>query len=135
MKTKNVIQEKSFAFAVRVVHLSRHLEEKNSTILARQVLRSGTAIGSNVEEAIGGLTRKEFAQRLGIAYKESRETSYWIKILKETGTLECKLALSLIKDCDELIRMIGSAQKTIKAKDQASKEKGIKPNMSSSPNS
>ncbi len=114
MKTNNAIQEKSYAFAVRIFHLSHHLDRKKGAILAKQVLRSGTSIGANVEEAIGGLTKKEFAQKLGTAYKEARETAYWLKILKDTGTLEENLSVSLIKDCDELIRMLGSAQKTLK---------------------
>jgi four helix bundle protein len=115
MKTNNIIQEKSYAFALRIIHLNHHLENKKEYVLARQVLRSGTSIGANLEEAIGGLTKREFTQRLGSAYKESRESMYWLKILKDTGIVEEKLALSLISDCDELVRMLGSAQKTLKA--------------------
>jgi four helix bundle protein len=122
MKTKNAIQEKSFAFALRIIFLSRHLEQKRETILSKQVLRSGTSIGANVEEAIGGLTRKEFTQRLGTAYKEARETIFWLKILRNTGALEEKLSLSLISDCDELVRMLGSAQKTLQTKQSSVKE-------------
>jgi four helix bundle protein len=116
MKTNNVMQEKAFSFALRIISLHKYLNNRNERTTSNQVLRSGTSIGANIEEAIGGLTRKEFLLKLTIAYKEARETMYWLKLLKETGSLEEQIALSLISDCDELIRLLGSAQKTMKAK-------------------
>ena len=72
---QNVILEKSFDFAVRIVHLSRWLqEEKREFVLSRQVLRSGTSIGANAEEAAGGISPREFTAKMQIAYKEARET-------------------------------------------------------------
>ncbi len=77
LKRRNVVQEKSYAFAVRIVRMYQHLSsEKRAFVLSKQVLRSGTSVGANVEEAIGGLSKKDFAARMGIAYKEARETSY-----------------------------------------------------------
>ena len=116
MKTNNVMQEKAFSFALRILSLHKYLNNKSERAISDQVLRSGTSIGANIEEAIGGLTRKEFLMKLTIAYKEARETIYWLKLLKETRLLEEKLAISLISDCDELLRLLGSAQKTMKAK-------------------
>jgi four helix bundle protein len=116
MKTNNVMQEKAFHFSLRIIKLSKFLISRNENEISSQILRSGTSIGANIEEAIGGLTKKEFLHKLTIAYKESRETIYWLKLLKESGILEEKAAMSLISDCDELVRLLGSAQKTMKAK-------------------
>jgi len=112
---RNIIQEKSYAFAIRTVKLYKYLiEEKRERVLSKQILRSGTAIGANVEEAIGGQSRKDFVSKLSIAYKEARETNYWLRILMDTGYIKEKDALSLIQDCDELLKIIGSIQKTVR---------------------
>jgi TIGR02436 family protein len=80
MKKDNILADKSFKFAVKIVDLYNHLrEEKKDYILSKQVVRCGTSIGANVEEAIGGLSEKDFVAKLGIAYKESRETIYWLR--------------------------------------------------------
>ncbi len=77
MKKDNIIQEKSYDFAVRIVNLYKHLlQEKKEFVLSKQLLRSGTSIGANIEEAIGGQSRKDFYAKLTIAYKEARETHY-----------------------------------------------------------
>jgi four helix bundle protein len=76
LKQDNIIQEKSFAFAVRLVKLYKYLcDEKREFVLSKQLSRSGTSIGANVEEAIGGHSGKDFIFKLSIAYKEARETS------------------------------------------------------------
>ncbi len=75
MKKDNIIQVKSYSFAVRIVKLYKHLsEEKREFTLSKQLLRSGTSVGANVEEAIGGQSRKDFFAKLTIAYKEARES-------------------------------------------------------------
>lgn len=82
MKTDNIIRDKSFAFAIRVVNLYKYLcEEKKEFVLSKQLLRSGTSVGANVEEAIGGQSDKDFVSKLSIAYKEAREIIYWLKLL------------------------------------------------------
>lgn len=114
MKT-NIVQEKSYLFAIRIVKLYKYLiENKKEHVLSKQILRSGTSIGANIEEAIGGQSRKDFSSKLFIAYKEARETNYWLRILMDTGYLKENEALSLIQDCDELLKIIGSIQKTIR---------------------
>ena len=114
---KNVLKEKSFLFSVRVVKLYQHLKnEQKEYDLARQVLRSGTSVGANIEEAIGGYSRKDFYARLGIAYKEARETRYWLQLLLATEILEEKLSKSLEKDCNELIKLLVAILKTNKDK-------------------
>ena len=82
---ENIIQIKSYAFAVRIVKVYKYLcEEKKEYVLSKQLLRSGTSIGANIEEAIGGQTDKDFFAKLTIAYKEARETHYWIRLLTDT---------------------------------------------------
>jgi four helix bundle protein len=86
MKKDNVIRDKSYAFALRVVKLYQFLiNEKKEFVLSRQILRSGTSIGANVEEAIGGQSGRDFQSKIAIAYKEARETHYWIRIPAERG--------------------------------------------------
>lgn len=115
MKKDNIIQIKSYDFAVRIVKLYKHLsQEKKEFVLSKQLLRSGTSIGSNVEEAIGGQSRKDFYAKLTISYKEARESHYWIRLLKDTEYLTSNEANSLLFDVDEILKIIGSIQKSIR---------------------
>ena len=76
---ENAVQIKSFAFAIRIVRLYQFLqEEKKEFVLSKQILRSGTSIGANIEEGEGGFSKKDFAAKMGISYKEARETKYWL---------------------------------------------------------
>lgn len=113
---KNVIQSKSFDFAVRIVKLCRHLaENKKERVLSKQLLRSGTSIGANIEEAIGGTSRSDFANKLAIAYKEARETSYWLRLLAKTDYLTQKQFSSIHADTEELLKLLFSIRKTTKS--------------------
>lgn len=115
MKSDNIIQQKSYAFSVRIVQTYKYLcDEKKEFTLSKQLLRSGTSIGANVEEAIGGQSKKDFYAKLTIAYKEARETHYWIRLLKDTNYLEEQLSNSLKDDVEEILKIIGSIQKTMK---------------------
>jgi four helix bundle protein len=115
MKKDNIVQVKSYNFAIRIVELYKYLSsEKKEFILSKQLLRSGTSIGANIEEAIGGQSRKDFFAKLTIAYKEARESHYWIRILTDTDYLTKKESISLINDIEELLKIIGSIQKTIR---------------------
>lgn len=117
MKKGNVLQEKSYAFAVRVVRLSQHLvQEKREFVLSKQLLRSGTSIGANIEEAIGGQSERDFFAKLSIAYKEARETKYWIRLLTDTDYLTPSQSNSLLIDIEELLKITGSTLKTLRAK-------------------
>ena len=82
----------------------------------RQLLRSGTSIGANVEEAIGGQSRADFIAKLAVAYKEARETSYWLRLLRDTGYLPEAEFNGIHADAEELCRIIGAIQKTTKSK-------------------
>ena len=102
MKENNIIQEKSFKFSLRIMKLFRHLRgSKVERELYSQLLKSGTSIGANIEEAIGASSRKDFIAKLAISYREARETNYWLRLLKGDGVLDEKLAESFLADCTE----------------------------------
>lgn len=115
MKSDNVIQIKSYSFAVRIVKVYQFLcEEKKEFVLSKQLLRCGTSIGANIEEVIGGQSEKDFFAKLTISYKEARETHYWIRLLKDTDYLTNEQAESLLNDVIELLKIIGSIQKKLR---------------------
>jgi four helix bundle protein len=115
MKQDNILAEKSYAFALRAVKLRSYLlSEKGERDISKQILRSGTSIGANVEEALGGQSKKDFQHKLSIAYKEARETRYWLRILRDSGYIEEPQAQSLLDDCDELLKISGSIIVTLK---------------------
>ena len=107
MKVENIILDKSFAFALRILKLYLFLRKKKVDAgLCSQLLDSATAIGTNVEEAVGGASRKDFINKMQIAYKEAREIKYWVRLLKEGELIEKKLADSFLKDCEELLKIL-----------------------------
>jgi four helix bundle protein len=115
MKQENVIQDKSFAFAIRIVRLYQYLcEDKKEIVLSKQLLRSGTSIGANIEESIGGQSEKDFFTKITIAYKEARETIYWLRLLQATDYLSKEQFDSMVKDAEELVKIIGTIQVTLK---------------------
>jgi four helix bundle protein len=106
---ENIIQIKSFEFAVRIINAVKYLQnDKREFILSKQIMRSGTSIGANIEEAIGGQSTKDFIAKLSISYKEARETVYWLKLLKATDYLNQDEANSLIQDAEELCKILSS---------------------------
>ncbi|WP_043587726.1 four helix bundle protein [Geminisphaera colitermitum] len=115
MKGDNAIQTKSYAFAIRVVKLCRHLmEKKKEFVLSKQLVRSGTGIGANVEEALGGQSRADFVAKMTIAYKEARETSYWLRLLKDTDYLTSRQFQSIHEDMGEIHRLLTAILKSTK---------------------
>ena len=113
----NLIQEKTYAFAVRIVKLYQYLtKNKKDLVLGKQLVRSGTSIGANVEEAIGAQSQNDFIHKLSISYKEARETRFWLRLLKDTDYLTEKEADSLLEDLEEILRIIGKIQVTMKNK-------------------
>lgn len=114
---QSIVAEKSFNFALRIIELHRHLiDEQRAYELGKQVLRSGTSIGANIEEALGGFSERDFAAKVSISYKESRETAYWLRLFKASKMIEEKWVDSLLADCNELTRMTASIVKTMKDK-------------------
>lgn len=115
MKKDNIIREKSYQFAIDIIKLYKKLKFDNKEhILSSQILRSGTFIGANIEEAIGGQSRKDFLAKISISYKEARETHYWLRLLRDTGYIDQENAIILIDKVSEILKIIGSIQKTIK---------------------
>lgn len=115
----NILKEKSYKFALRMVKLFQYLlSEKKEFVLSKQVLRSGTSVGANVEEAYQAESKADFIHKLAIANKEAFETHYWLRLLRDSGFLEGKLAESLLLDCDELQRILVSSIKTAKVKNK-----------------
>jgi four helix bundle protein len=115
VKKDNIVQKKSYVFALRIIKLYKFLKSENNEYdLSRQILKSGTSIGANIEEAIGAQSKKDFISKLSIAYKEARETHYWIRLLRDSNYIDSNQAVSLLDDCIELQKIIGSIQRTMK---------------------
>ncbi len=105
---ENIILIKTFDFAIRIVKLNKMLcDSTNQFDIARQILRSGTSIGANTEEAIGGESKKDFIHKISIAYKEARETKFWLRVLQGAEIINTKLAESLLQDIEEILAILG----------------------------
>jgi four helix bundle protein len=110
---KSVIQDRSFQFALDIIRLYSELQHKREYVISKQLLRSGTSIGANVEEASAGQSRNDFAAKMCIASKEARETRYWLRLLKESQLVQVDVNKEL-GTADEIIRMLTSIVKTTK---------------------
>ena len=109
----NVVENKSFDFAVRIVNLHKHLSaEKKEFVLSKQLLRSGTSIGANVSEAVRGQSKADFLAKMSIALKEANESHYWIRLLYKTDFLTEQEFNSIENDVVELIKILSSICKT-----------------------
>ena len=114
---ENIIQQKSFVFAVRIINLYKYLTtKKKEFVLSKQILRSGTSIGANIEESIGGRSDKEFLFKLEISYKEARETIYWLKLLKETEYISIVEFESINGEAEEICKILAKIILTLKSK-------------------
>ena len=111
MKEGNVIKEKSFDFALRIISLYQVLKENNEYVLSKQLLRSGTSIGANVEEASAASSKKDFINKMAIASKEARETIYWLKLLQRSNLVKYDFT-SIMKDIEEIIRILTAIEKS-----------------------
>ena len=115
MKENNVIQEKSFRFGVNVITFCKELKSLNKeAIISNQLLRAGTSVGANIEEGLGSQTNKDFYFKFSIAYKEARESLYWLKLIAEANLSKKEKTVQLMKDCDEILRILGSILKTLR---------------------
>lgn len=115
IEKENIILTKTYDFAIKIVRLYQFLcKEKKEFELSKQILRSGTSIGSNAEESVGGLSKKDSLAKLGISYRETRETRYWLRLLRDTDYISQEQAQSMIDDADEILRIITAIQKSTK---------------------
>lgn len=111
MKQENVIQSKSFQFALKMIELYKILTENKEYILSKQLLRSGTSIGANVEEAIAAQSKKDFIAKMSISSKEARETKYWLRLLHESKYINIDYS-EYLKDIEEIINILTAIVKT-----------------------
>lgn len=122
---ENILLEKSYKFSIRIVKLFQHLSKnKVDYSLTRQLLRAGTSIGANIEEANKSESPNDFVHKLSIAQKEMYETEYWLRLLRDSEILEQKLAESMIEDCVILKKIVSKS--IINSKKSNEKSKNIK---------
>jgi four helix bundle protein len=113
---ENVVKNKSFAFAVRVVKLYQFLgEQKKEFVLSKQLLRSGTSVGAMIREAEHAESKNDFKHKMSIAQKEMNEAIYWLELLKDTNYLNKEQFESINSDAIEIIKLITAIIKSIKA--------------------
>jgi four helix bundle protein len=112
---ESVLREKSYQFSLRINKLYQFMsEEKEEFVLSKQILHSGTSIGANIEEGGHAQSKTDFIHKLSIAQKESAETNYWIRLLRDGNYITSKQAESVLADCEEIQKMLTSSIKTAK---------------------
>lgn len=114
MENDNLIRNKSFEFALDIISLYKQIIEQKEFVLSKQLLRSGTSVGANVEEAIGAHSKKDFISKMIIAYKEARETRYWLMLFEKSNLVQIDLT-DYLKKSDEIINILTAIIKTSKA--------------------
>jgi four helix bundle protein len=108
----NVVKEKSYKFALEIIRLYKELQAGNEYILSKQLVRAGTSIGANVEEATAAQSRKDFIAKMAIASKEARETRYWLRLIEDSRICEkIDLSETLVRS-EEIIKILTSIVKT-----------------------
>ena len=113
--SESILSTKAYAFALRIIKLYQFMsEERREYVLSKQVLRAGTSIGANIEESVHAQSKVDFIHKLSIGQKEASETNYWLRLLKDSGYIEEKLAESFLKDCEEIQRLLTASLKTAK---------------------
>lgn len=114
MKKQNVVKDKSYVFATKIVLFCKMLRERKEIVLSNQLLKSGTSIGANVFESERAESKRDFIHKLQIALKEANETAYWLRLMKDTQLIDETSSIELSKDCDELGKLLTSIIKTAK---------------------
>lgn len=113
--SENIIVEKSYAFAVMAVKFCFMLQEKRKEyVISRQLLKSSTSIGANIEEVQGAISKAEFISKVQIALKEAKETRYWLRLIHDADVYQSEISEILLRDCNELIVIITSILKSSK---------------------
>ena len=109
------VRDRSFEFALEIVELYRRLSDEREYVVSKQLLRSGTSIGANVEEATAAESRKDFIHKMTIAAKEARESRYWLRLLSASNLTRIPVTDHLNK-CEELIKLLSSIVKTAQSR-------------------
>lgn len=114
---ENIIKDKTYKFSLRIIKLYQYLsKEIKEFVIAKQILRSGTSIGANIEESTGAQSKKDFIAKFHIALKEAKETHYWLRLLKDSELIEVQLIDSFLNDLNEIITIITAILKSSKLK-------------------
>tara|TARA_E500000331_G_C17000513_1_gene601801 strand:- start:8 stop:361 length:354 start_codon:yes stop_codon:yes gene_type:complete len=108
---ENIVRDKSFEFALLIIDLYKKMLLEKEYVLSKQLLRSGTSIGANIEEATAAISRKDFIAKMSISAKEARETLYWLKLIQKSEIVKTDVS-EIIKRSEELIRILTSIVKT-----------------------
>ena len=109
---RNLIREKTYKFSLQIIALYKQLKDQNEYVLSKQILRSGTSIGANTEEASAAQSRKDFISKMSIASKEARETNYWLRLLRDSELCSDIDLSKLISESQEIIAILTSIVKT-----------------------
>ena len=118
--SQSIVREKSFAFALEIISLYKQLQSEKEFVLSKQMLRNGTSIGANIEEALAGQSRRDFLAKMSIASKEARETRYWLVLLQQSKLTKLDLKPA-IGQVESLIRILISIVKTTAESSEATK--------------
>lgn len=108
----NLIRDKAYEFALAIIRLYKQLKNCNEFILSKQIVRSGTSIGANIEEATAAQSKKDFISKMSIASKEARETKYWLRLLRDSKMCPDIDMSNLIKESQEIVAILTSIVKT-----------------------
>ncbi|MBA2670254.1 MAG: four helix bundle protein [Gemmatimonadetes bacterium] len=114
----NVIRDQTYQFALASIAVARDLTERREYVLSRQLLRSATSVGANVEEALAAQSSRDFRAKFAIARKEARESHYWLRLLRDSALLDPSTAADLIDKAEFIIRILTSIIPTSEARDQ-----------------
>jgi four helix bundle protein len=113
MSTSVKIEDRSYEFALRIIRLVQALPaDYASQVIGRQVLRAGTSVGANIEEAIGASSKKDFANKMAIARKEARETHYWLRLIRDSKLINARRIEPLIQESLELAKILSKIVST-----------------------
>ncbi len=109
---ENLIKEKSYTFALKIIELYRKLRDQKEFVLSKQILKSGTSIGANVEEAGAGQSKKDFIAKMAISSKEARESNYWLRLLRDSNLCPSVDLAELIAESEEIVKILTAIVKT-----------------------
>lgn len=113
---ENLIKDKSYRFALSIIDLYKILVAQKEYVMSKQLLKSGTSIGANVEEALAGQSRADFLSKMSIASKEAREARYWLHLIRDSNTIDTEHFIHLIQESESLINILTSIVKTTSIK-------------------
>jgi four helix bundle protein len=123
MKNDKKIKERTYEFAIKIIYLTKKMpKDTTGFVLGRQLIKSGTSIGANVEEAIGAFSKDDFIYKMNIALKEARETFYWLRLLKDTCIIKDNVVVEVLEESANLKNILSAIVKTSKEK----REKQVK---------